>query len=369
MEFVFDDKFNLAALDIRNSEFEDIFSVAPGDEKEGRASWQHIGVKCGREGDRTDLFALVVNAAAPNVITNVLPPGWWEDDELIGATVEIIANPMLPASVGNTYPVIGNNDLAGTITVDVLDGAGMLTGPDLYTQLGGMIAPMIIGVAVKNYKWLPNFNRKIVAGQETISWELDKYALKDVKYLEIWLIRPGAVNIEYVPNGQPDKWNDQYFDIGCIFVYDEGCTTGRPLFMRIRDDAFPVTDQSEDILHPGSEEFYRTDLINRLGIRTAVLPDDKSLVDFDSAFWRCAQALYENLVIEDSYEIDGVYFPNIPRYSTILLNIESMRIALPALLESRSFTFAGLQRTYRWVLRNYNNAIWEHFEHPIGTET
>jgi len=43
-----------------------------------------------------------------------------------------------------------------------------------------------------------------------------------------------------------------------------------------------------------------------------------------------------------------------------LLNIESMRIAFPALLESRNFTFAGVERKYKLTLRNYNNSIWPH---------
>jgi hypothetical protein len=88
-------------------------------------------------------------------------------------------------------------------------------------------------------------------------------------------------------------------------------------------------------------------------------------VDLDEAFMRCAQALFESLVTEDSYTIDGIYYPHISRYSTILLNIESMGIAWPVLVESRSFTSSGGNRTYSYVLRNYNNTIWIHPEEEM----
>jgi len=162
--------------------------------------------------------------------------------------------------------------------------------------------------------------------------------------------------------------NDQFFDVGSIFAYDAGATIGEPVLMRIRDNIVEVPGESEDLIDD-ADEFFREDLISRIGIRTQVLPDDKSLISFDDAFYRTAQALYENIIVEDSYSIDGVYYPFIPRYSTVLLNIESMQIAFPALVESRDFTFAGVERKYAWVLRNYNNTIWPHPYEPDTYES
>jgi len=355
LELMVDDDFmplNLAALDIRNSLHMDV----AGATSHSRPEW--IGIRYGHYGDRLGVASgLGGLTVVVNTIGNVIP-GAFETDELVGATIEITQAP-IAADIGNTYPVIANNGPAGTIDVEIRDPLGMPGGVTLIAQLGGVIPPNTLQCIVKKYKWLPNFNRKLMPQMETMSWELDNYVLKDVRYFEIWMLKPAVVHV----TGLGGSGNDnQYFDLGDIWLYDGGVTIGRPALARIRDESPEFPDESEDFDF-GLGTFHRTDLFSRVGMRTHVLPDDKSLQENDAAFARCTETLYEELVIEDSYEIDGIYYPHIPRYSTILINIESMRIAFPALIESRSFSFAGTERSYKYILRNYNTQL-PRMEHP-----
>lgn len=338
---------DLAALDFRNQETINYLAYA------GWSSNQHIGIRYGREGDRTALSNLSV---VGNIIAGV-PFGAYETDELVGAVLEVSAGGAIAAQdIGNTYPIIANDNAAGTITVEIRDFAyfNPLGWGTMQLQLG--IGAANFNAIIRNYKWLPNFNRKICPIQNTTSWELDGYVLNDIRYLEIWCIKPGVSSMYEVGGA---KLNDQFIDIGNLWIYNAGVTIGEPVYMRIRDTIGEVLNESEDIID-NNDEFYREDLVNRLGLRTNVLADDKSLADFEDAFERSGQALYENLVVEDTYEINGVYFPHIPRYSTILINVESMGIAFPALVESRGCTFTGDKHSFQWVLRNYNNLIWPH---------
>lgn len=342
---------NLAALDLRNGEWLDVANHSEW------ATTQHLGVKYGTADDRQFHFALTILAVDKNTISGI-PPGTFADDELAinQATVEIVACPNWQDE-GNTYPIIANNNALGHLTVEIRDGYFAPPLDTLYGQLGG-VPPndVVVDVIIRNYKWLPKFNRVLQDSQETASWESDGYTIPDVEFLEIWCIKPAATSMQKMVGS---TMNDQFFDVGSIFAYSAGATIGEDVFMRIRDGIAEVPDQSMDLIDH-ADEFFREDLLDRMGIRTQVLPDDKALVSFEEAFYRTAQALYENLVVEDSYSIDGVYYPFVPRYSTILLNIASMGIAFPALLESREFSFAGTERRYRWVLRNYNNLIWSH---------
>lgn len=338
---------DLAAIDFRNQEVLNYLEYGEW------ASNQHIGIRYGRLGDKTSHGNVRV---VGNVVQGILP-GVFETNELVGAVLEVGAGLLVNnIDVSNTYPIIANDGPLGTITVEIRDLAyfTFFGWGTMQAQLG--VGANAFNAIVRNYKWLPNFNRKICPIQSTTSWELDGYTLNDVRYLEIWCIKPGASSM-YETGGS--ALNDQFLDIGNLWIYDGSISIGKPVYMRIRDTEGEVPDESEDIVDY-NDEFFREDLVNRLGIRTNVLHDDKSLVDFDDAFERAGQALYENLVVEDTYEVDGIYFPHIPRYSTILLNVESMGIAFPALVESRSCTISGTKQNYRWVLRNYNNLIWPH---------
>lgn len=354
------DGIDLAAIDLRNGEWHDITSPTEW------ATAQHIGIKYGLRGDRISANGVTIFPGDPNVITGLPIGGYWPNNELgrNGATIEIVNSPD-PNDIGNTYPIISNDDAAGTCVVAIQDPWFIPPVNTLHGQLGGGILPIDCNIRIRNYKWLPDFNRKLHAPQETISWELSGYTIPGVYYLEIWCIKPGATSIRTIGTSSD---NDQYFDIGSIFVYDGSATIGRPVFMRVRDNIVEVPNESVDIIDDNNE-FFREDLVERLGMRTQVIPDDKALADFDMAFERSGQGLYENLVIEDSYEINGVYYPYFPRFSTVLINIESMRIAFPALLESRDFTFAGVQRSYKLTLRNYNNTIWPHPYEPDSYES
>lgn len=345
--------FNLAALDIRNSNFYDYMGLSE------YAQHQEIGIKIGFYGDRITIPAalggLIING---NQIQNVLPGAFVDyggDDSLVGATLQISQNAADPTDRGNTYPIVANDDTAGTIDVEIRDSPFF---PNMQTQLNDPLQGQVQCFA-KRYHWLPNFNRKLSQPQDTIEWENQDFYFKDVRYIEVWVIKP-AVGNRYGGHG---KENDMYVDLADIFLYDEGVTIGRGQLARIRSDAPEFPNESED-LDFGSGAFYRRDLFNRFGIRTHILPDDKAITTDDKGFVRCCETLYEDLVVEDSYQINGVYYPHIPRYSTILLNVESMRIAFPALLESRSFSFAGVERSYEYTLRNYNNLIWPHMETP-----
>jgi len=344
------DRFNLAALDFRNSLQIDVTTTLSD------ASHEQIGIKYGVYGDMIVVGGLTVSGI--NTLSGVVP-GTFTDDELIGATLEIfdtgaVGNP----DRGNTYPIIGNSGVAGTIDVEIRDPYFVLN--TMQAQLVGAL-PGRVSCYIKRYKWLPNFNRKIVPHQETVEWENTDYSIKHLRAIEIWCIKPAVTNIWGAGGAE---YNDQFIDIGEVYMYDEGANTGRPALARIRDEALEVESESEDAsMGFPANSFYRPDLINRLGMRTHIIPDDKNLNTDNKGFERCTEALYENLVIEDSYEIDGIYYPLLPRYSTVLINIQSMRIALPALIESRSFSFSGAERKYKYVLRNYNNAVWPHFDY------
>jgi hypothetical protein len=87
-----------------------------------------------------------------------------------------------------------------------------------------------------------------------VEWECNKLPEKDIRYMQIWLIKHEATSQE----SSGAFGNDQFADIADIFAYDEGATIGLEKFMRIRAMAAEDPGESEDLIL-GAGEFFRKD--------------------------------------------------------------------------------------------------------------